>query len=170
MIKILTQPTVYSPQSTTGGHWLVMCDITLWYYHDTTRLLSLLRSLSLNIKFIQLTLALVCWAWPGLGWAGRRAAILSICCPTKPRCSVMRRTTWWRKWKMIINMRDSYGQIKIDRGQLCNCYCHPVRERRGDLVRRSFPLQVYKLNWNIPLSVSCSFVKVDGHVHECLYI
>ena len=34
---------------------------------------------------------------------------------------------------------------------------------------RSFPLQVYKLNWNILLSVSCSFVKVDVSVVCSLY-
>ena len=98
------------------------------------------------------------WLWPG--GAGLWAVILSICCKTKPWCSVMRRTTWWRKWKMMTNMRDSYGLIKIDREATRFVIVSATQSVQRE--RRSFPLQVYKLNWNILLSVSCSFVKVDG--------
>ena len=136
---------------------LVMFDITHSYCH----LPSQLYIFYLYSHFILLTLV-----WPEL-WA----AILSICCKTKPWCSLMQRTTWWRKWKMMINMRDSYGLIKIDRGAARFVIVSAIPSQSSQIFsKRSFPLQVYKLNWNILLSVSCSFVKVDGEVHGLLYI
>ena len=74
---------------------------------------------------------------------------------------------------MMINMRDSYELIKIDREAarfvIVSAMPRQSRDDKIYFVKRSFPLQVYKLNWNIPLSPSCSFVKVDGPAHGLLY-
>ena len=153
MIKILTQTHTahHSPQvDTTGDVW----------YHSLRLPDCHPPSLPSQLYLYSSPLILYHWLWPG--GAGLWAVILSICCKTAPWCSVRRRTTWWRKWKMMTNMRDSYGLIKTDREATMFVIVSATQSVQRE--RRSFPLQVYKLNWNILLSVSCSFVKVDGPV------
>ena len=105
----------------------------------------------------------LCFFYPPLSWylppvgAGGEEECLFVARPAGCSCSLARRTTWWRKWKMI-NMRDSYGQIatpiyqRLYRIELCQRW-------ETDIPQKWF--EVNKLLQKILLSPTCFFVRVD---------